>query len=393
MPATRSRAPGRGRRRPRRHGAASRGMTDSLATAEAAALRYVSDGTPGIHRVRAGRGFRYVAADGSPVRDFATRRRIRALAIPPAWTEVWICPSPDGHIQAVGRDAKGRKQYRYHARWREVRDATKYERLVAFARALPAIRRRVAEDLGRPGLPREKVLAAVVRLLETTLIRVGNDEYARRERLVRPDDAAQPARRRSRGRASASSSAARAGSGTSSTSRSPARPDRPSSARSCRATSCSSTWTRTGSATPSARRTSTRICARSRARSSRPRTSARGPERCWRRARCGTACSSPSRRRSGTSCGRSRPWRSAWATRRPSAGSATSTPRWSTAYFGEDAAPGRRAGRRRRPHRAWSPTRRRFVALLRARPRVGTDARPGRRRRAMPRGRAAPVRG
>ena len=153
-------------------------MTDSLATAEAAALRYVSDGTPGIHRVRASRRLRYVAADGTPVRDLAIRRRIRALAIPPAWTEVWICASPEGHIQAVGRDAKGRKQYRYHARWREVRDAAKYARLALFAERLPAIRRRVAEDLGRAGLPREKILAAVVRLLETSLIRVGNVEYA-----------------------------------------------------------------------------------------------------------------------------------------------------------------------------------------------------------------------
>jgi DNA topoisomerase I len=153
-------------------------MSDSLATAEVAALRYVSDGTPGIHRLRAGRGFRYVAADGLPVRDFVTRRRIRALAIPPAWTEVWVCAAPDGHIQAVGRDAKGRKQYRYHARWRETRDATKYARLALFAERLPAIRRRVGEDLGRAGLPREKILAAVVRLLETSLIRVGNVEYA-----------------------------------------------------------------------------------------------------------------------------------------------------------------------------------------------------------------------
>ncbi len=153
-------------------------MSDSLATAEAAALRYVSDGTPGIHRVRAGRGFRYVAADGSPVRDLVTRRRIRALAIPPAWTEVWICASPEGHIQAIGRDAKGRKQYRYHARWRETRDATKYARLALFAERLPAIRRRVSEDLGRTGLPRERILAAVVRLLETSLIRIGNVEYA-----------------------------------------------------------------------------------------------------------------------------------------------------------------------------------------------------------------------
>jgi DNA topoisomerase-1 len=151
--------------------------TGSVAAAEAAALRYVSDGAPGLRRFRSGRGFRYRSADGSPVRDFATRRRIRALAIPPAWTDVWICPTSEGHIQAVGRDARGRKQYRYHPRWREVRDATKYARLLPFARQLSAIRRRVSEDLARPGLPREKVLATVVRLLETSLIRIGNAEY------------------------------------------------------------------------------------------------------------------------------------------------------------------------------------------------------------------------
>ena len=161
-----------------RAGRSPAGWLTPCATAEEASLRYVSDDTPGLRRVRVGRGFRYVAADGSPVRDFAIRRRIRALAIPPAWTDVWICAAPGGHIQAVGRDAKGRKQYRYHARWRETRDATKYARLALFAERLPAIRRRVDEDLGRPGLPREKILAAVVRLLELSLIRVGNDEYA-----------------------------------------------------------------------------------------------------------------------------------------------------------------------------------------------------------------------
>ncbi len=148
-------------------------------SAEAAGLRYMQDRQPGMRRRRAGRQFRYVDADGSPVRDEATLRRIRALAIPPAWQDVWICPRADGHLQATGRDARGRKQYRYHARWREVRDETKYGRMLAFAKALPAIRRRVARDLARPGLPREKVLAALVRLLETTTIRVGNEEYAR----------------------------------------------------------------------------------------------------------------------------------------------------------------------------------------------------------------------
>ncbi|HYX65735.1 MAG TPA: DNA topoisomerase IB [Burkholderiales bacterium] len=148
-------------------------------SARAAGLRYVADQGRGIRRRRAGAAFRYYAPDGSLVHDTPTLRRIRALAIPPAWQQVWICPREDGHLQATGRDARGRKQYRYHRRWREVRDETKYGRMIAFAKALPAIRRRTTRDLARPGLPREKVLAALVRLLETTYIRVGNEEYAR----------------------------------------------------------------------------------------------------------------------------------------------------------------------------------------------------------------------
>jgi DNA topoisomerase-1 len=149
-------------------------------SARAAGLRYVSDAVlPGISRQRAGAGFRYTAPSGNTLRERAALARIRALAIPPAWQEVWICPREDGHLQATGRDARGRKQYRYHARWREVRDETKYGRVAAFARALPRIRRRVDHDLARPGLPLEKVLAAVVRLLEISFIRVGNEEYAR----------------------------------------------------------------------------------------------------------------------------------------------------------------------------------------------------------------------
>jgi DNA topoisomerase I len=147
--------------------------------ARAAGLRYVSDETPGITRQRRGKAFRYRHPNGSPVRDRPTLGRIRSLAIPPAWAEVWICARDDGHLQATGRDARRRKQYRYHRRWREVRDETKYGRLIPFALALPRIRRRVGRDLALPGLPREKVLATVVRLLETTRIRVGNEEYAR----------------------------------------------------------------------------------------------------------------------------------------------------------------------------------------------------------------------
>ncbi|MGE3268340.1 MAG: DNA topoisomerase IB [Chloroflexota bacterium] len=155
---------------------------DPAASAREAGLRYVSDDRPGIKRRRAGKGFRYVRPDGSPVKDEQTLRRIKGLVIPPAWTDVWIATDPRGHIQATGRDARGRKQYRYHARWRTVRDETKYERMVAFGEALPTIRARVDAELARPGLPREKVLATVVRLLEATLIRVGNEEYARENR-------------------------------------------------------------------------------------------------------------------------------------------------------------------------------------------------------------------
>jgi DNA topoisomerase-1 len=148
-------------------------------SARDAGLRYVNDARPGIRRVRAGQAFRYLDENGKRIRNQETLRRIRALVIPPAWSDVWICPSANGHLQAAGRDARGRKQYRYHARWRQVRDESKYDRLLAFARALGPIRRHTERDLARAGLPCEKVLAAVVRLLETTLIRVGNDEYAR----------------------------------------------------------------------------------------------------------------------------------------------------------------------------------------------------------------------
>ena len=150
--------------------------------AREAGLRWSTDERPGITRRRAGRGWSFRSADGAVIRDRSTLSRIRALAIPPAWTDVWICPDPQGHLQATGRDARGRKQHRYHAAYREHREGAKFERMLAFARLLPSIRDRVEEDLARPGLPREKVLAAVVRLLELTLIRVGNEEYARLNR-------------------------------------------------------------------------------------------------------------------------------------------------------------------------------------------------------------------
>jgi DNA topoisomerase I len=154
-------------------------VTDPVESAKAAGLRYVDDDQPGLRRRRAGKNFIVVDAEGRRVRDTETRRRVRRLAIPPAWTDVWICPLAHGHLQATGRDARGRKQYRYHPRWRAVRDETKYARMLAFAHALPALRARVDADLRREGLPREKVLATVVRLLETTFIRVGNEAYAR----------------------------------------------------------------------------------------------------------------------------------------------------------------------------------------------------------------------
>src|SRR3954470_17827363 len=158
------------------------GALDNVATAEAAGLRYVIDDRPGITRRRVGRGFSYRAPDGTPIRDPQLLQQPRALAITPAWRDVWICPNPNGHVLATGRDARGRKQYRYHPRWRDVRDATKFGRMLAFSEVLPRIRARVEHDLNLPGLPREKVLAAVVSLLECTCIRVGNEEYTKANR-------------------------------------------------------------------------------------------------------------------------------------------------------------------------------------------------------------------
>jgi len=151
----------------------------ALEATREAGLRYVSDVTPGITRRRHGRGFRYVGPDGKPVSDQAELRRFASLAIPPAYADVWICKDPRGHIQATARDNKGRKQYRYHPLWTEVRDAAKFDRVLAFAHALPALRRRVDADLRREGLTRERVLAGIVKLLESTLIRIGNEEYAK----------------------------------------------------------------------------------------------------------------------------------------------------------------------------------------------------------------------
>ena len=154
-------------------------LSDPPAAAKADGLRYVHDDRPGIRREKKGDKVVYLDAKGEPVADENTLGRIKSLVIPPAWTDVWICPQANGHLQATGRDARGRKQYRYHPKWRTVRDEVKYERMINFGQALPQIRAEVDRGLGLPGLPREKVLATIVYLLEATMMRVGNEEYAR----------------------------------------------------------------------------------------------------------------------------------------------------------------------------------------------------------------------
>lgn len=165
--------------RPFKPSEASTLVEENVSAAKEAGLHYVADTSPGVRRERRGKGFRFRDAAGRILRDVVTLDRVRRLAIPPAWEDVWICPRANGHIQATGRDVRGRKQYRYHEDWRATRDATKFERMIAFGRALPRIRRQVGRDLRRRGLDREKVLAAIVQLLESTHIRVGNEEYAR----------------------------------------------------------------------------------------------------------------------------------------------------------------------------------------------------------------------
>ncbi|WP_410216821.1 DNA topoisomerase IB [Paracoccus sp. (in: a-proteobacteria)] len=157
-------------------------IIDPEDAAESAGLVYVNDDLPGITRKRAGKGFAYHGPDGQTIRDKDERKRIASLAIPPAYTDVWICPDPRGHIQATGRDDKGRKQYRYHPEFREIRDSAKYERMLDFAKVLPKVRRQVSQDMGRRGMPAEKVLATVVYLLENTMIRVGNADYVKQNK-------------------------------------------------------------------------------------------------------------------------------------------------------------------------------------------------------------------
>jgi DNA topoisomerase-1 len=178
--AARHEAPDKGAKRTKKAAPATpETALDPIAAAKLAKLRHVSDDVLGITRHKARHGFDYRHPAGELVRDIETLKRIRSLVIPPAWTAVWICPYPNGHIQAVGRDQRGRKQYRYHPRWREVRDESKYGKMLIFGRVLPSIRERVEADLRRRGLPRERVLAAVTRLMEATLFRIGNTEYAR----------------------------------------------------------------------------------------------------------------------------------------------------------------------------------------------------------------------
>src|SRR3954465_3902958 len=161
------------------NGNGSKIVAESIEAAEEAGLRYVSDDRPGYTRKAKGEDFEFFDLEGKPIRDEQRLLRIKRLAIPPAYTKVWICPLANGHLQATGRDARGRKQYRYHERWREVRDENKYEKMALFGEALPKIRKRLYADLKLQGLPRDKVLATVVQLLERTFIRVGNEEYAR----------------------------------------------------------------------------------------------------------------------------------------------------------------------------------------------------------------------
>ena len=261
-------------------------------SARAAGLRYVTDEVAGITRQRAGAGFTYRDARGRRVRDAATLGRIRSLVIPPAWKDVWISPDPHGHLQVTGRDARGRKQYRYHPRWTEVRDGAKYSRMIGFAEALPAIRRRVLADLKQAPLSRERVLATVIRLLETTLIRVGNEEYAKANRsfglttlqdrhvTVRGRRREVPIPRQER-RLSGDRSRGRG-----------ARPQREAVPGSAGTDAVPvSGWRRR----PPERRVSRReraIFARSAAKTSPPRISGRGRAQCWRPPRCATSTES-----------------------------------------------------------------------------------------------------
>ena len=300
-------------------------------TAKAAGLRYVSDSKPGIARVRARVGFRYRHPDGSKVSDEETLTRIRKLALPPVYENVWICTDPNGHLQAVGRDARGRKQYRYHPRWREVRDEGKYGKMLLFGKTLPRIRAQVEKDLARQGLPREKVLAAIIRLLETTLMRVGNEEYAKtnksyglttlRNRHVKLEGA------------SRISFDFRGKHGTEH--HIDLRDKRLASiVRRCQelpGQELFHTSTTTARRTSSVPTMSTNTCALSRAPKSPRRIFARGPQPTWQRWRCGSLRVSTARRRPrATWCGQSKRSPKCLATRRRFVGNVTFIRRYST---------------------------------------------------------------
>jgi len=253
----------------------SKTAVNPIDSAKHAGLRYVSGEVPGITRRKKGRGFAYFAADGGLIRQDATLKRIRSLAIPPAWTRVWICPQAEGHLQAVGRDARGRKQYRYHPLYREVRDQVKFDRMVSFGTALTKIRRRIRRDLKLPGMPKLKILAAVLRLLDETFVRVGNDEYTRsngsyglttlhnKHAAIRGGELHLHFRGKS-------------GQAQDVTLHDDQLARIVSAARTCRARSCFSTGQSQESYSLSDRETSTIICGRSQGKISRPRTSGRG---------------------------------------------------------------------------------------------------------------------
>ncbi len=251
---------------------------EAVAAARQAGLRHVDTAEPGFGRARRGAGFVYRDTEGRRITDPATLERIRRIVIPPAWTDVWISPVERGHIQATGRDSRGRKVYRYHERWRAVRDADKYAHLTVFAAALPRIRRRVARDLGRPGVCRERVAAATVRLLESTLIRIGNEEYAKVNRHY-GRTTLRAAHVRARGRTCVSSSGERAESTTPSGSPTAGWRAWCAAARTFPVSGCSSTSTARARCTPSPPTTSTTTSARPAGSTSPPRTSAPGRAR------------------------------------------------------------------------------------------------------------------
>lgn len=308
-------------------------LDDSTATAESAGLKFVSDDSPGIGREKRGKLFRYTGSDGRVIRDQRTLNRIRSLAIPPAWTDVWICPDPNGHVQATGRDARGRKQYRYHADWQRVRDEAKFDRLMAFGRLLPKLRRTIRRDMSRSGIGRRKVLATVTYLLEATLIRVGNREYVRANKsfgLTTLQDRHVEVRGT---RIFFGSRVRQARNGASST-RTLASPASSVHARICLGNTCSNTRTTTGQRTRSHRRTSTATCEKSATCQFRQRTSGPGQALFSRQWHCRSSIKSTQpRQQRPTFAPLLQPSPRDSAIRQRSAASATSIPKCSPATW------------------------------------------------------------